>query len=71
MWEKVLIKYSGFSRDFNLTDLDLANPSDPADADLMSALVQELDADNLDEFEVDRTGDTVINVRPRATLAWR
>ena len=71
MFEKVQIKYNGMLRDFNLPDLDLANPSDPTDEELMGALVQALEADNLNEYVVDRTGDTILNVRPEALLAWR
>ena len=71
MFEKVQIKYNGMLRDFDLNDLDLANPSDPTDENLRTALVQVLEADNLDEYEIDRTGDTIINLRPPANLAGR
>jgi len=71
MFEKVQIKHNGMLRDFNLSDLDLSDPSDPTDEQLKVALSQALDAGNLDEYVVDRTGDTILNVRPSATLAGR
>ena len=70
MFEKVQIAYDGRKRDFNLADLDLANPADPSDNELKEALVMALDdAGDISEYVVDRTSDTVLNVRPDATLA--
>ena len=68
MFDKVLVKFGGRAREFVLGELDLANPSNPTDAELKAALCLALEIDNLNEYVVDR-GETVLNVRPSANYA--
>lgn len=65
-FEKVQIQYDGQLRDFNLVDLDLANPEDPTDAEVREAVRLAVEADDLNNFEVVR-GETVINLKPHNT----
>ena len=68
MFEKVIIKYDGESRDFVLADLDLANPGSPTDAELLQALCVALEIDSLNGYDVYRH-ETVINVAPDSHYA--
>jgi len=68
MFEKVTIKYDGEIKEFELAHLDLANPGDPTDEELMQALRIALDIQNLSGYDVYRA-DTVINVAPHAQYA--
>jgi len=67
-YEKTTVKYNGILREFELAELDLLNPSDPSDEELLQALCIALDIPNLNEYEI-RRADTVINVQPEALHA--
>jgi len=64
----VTIKYDGTAHQVQLADLDLANPSNPTDGELLSALALHFDTEGLNDFAIDRFDD-VINVRPSASYA--
>jgi len=65
MFEKVVVKYDNQVHEFSLSELDLANPGDPTDSELMQALCLQLDVASLSGYAVYRA-DTVINVGPNA-----
>ena len=68
-WEKVQVTYDGHKRDFDLSALELEDPSNPTDEQLKYALNLVIEGDLGNDYVVDRTSDTILNVRPDATLA--
>lgn len=68
MFEKVTIKYDGEVKEFVLAELDLANPEQPTDDELIQALKLALDVQSLNGYDVYRA-ETVINVAPHAQYA--
>ena len=68
MFEKVTIKYDGDVKEFILAELDLANPGEPTDTELLQAICLQLGVQSLNGYDVYRA-ETVINVAPHAQYA--
>ena len=67
-YRDVTVKYDGSAHQIALAELDLPNPSNPTDAELLTALALHFDTEALSNFAIDRF-DNVINVRPSASYA--
>ena len=74
--ERVTIKYDGQYSEFQAGDLDMS-PTNPSDAEATTAVIAQLDIDNLTGYVVDppeternsgqHDDKTVLNVRPTAS----